>query len=400
MDGAARLFPRQDDADSERLRSLLHSDGVDVNAVQRFLTLVLAPAAAAKVVDPQAQRDAAEGAVRDVASSPPFGIVDVDRLAEKLDMKETVMETLLSYLESHPTPSDDAEQDGVQGEAAGGGGWVQTIPSWFATVEVTFHEDAPEIAAAASQLAAAVVATAQQPVRGGRHVCSTAALAACVGAGVPAVLQAQLQQLAMGGKIRYELCDRGLAFVRRGAPPDATTLAALARQLAARLARAEACQAAKLDTMVAAASAALSVPGAALARLAAMTDPAAAAAAPPSLQDPELRRIISAYFEAATTVPAATAATADAAASASAAMPAKPPGAKAAFLRADIKVLMRSCAGVRLTARAAARILHGVGSPSFPATAWSRNPFWGRHAAVPFDDVKRMAHEELVANVC
>jgi ATP-dependent DNA helicase Q4 len=153
--------------------------------------------------------------------------------------------------------------------------------------------------------------------------------------------------------------------------------------------------------MVAAATAALSVPGAALARLAAMTDPAAAAAAP-SLQDPELRRIISAYFEAATTVPAAAAATiADAAApaSASAAVPAKPPGAKAAFLRADIKVLMRSCAGVRLTARAAARILHGVGSPSFPATAWSRNPFWGRHAAVPFDDVKRIAHDELVANV-
>jgi hypothetical protein len=45
---------------------------------------------------------------------------------------------------------------------------VQTIPSWFSTVEVTFHEDTPEAAAAASQLAAAVVATAQQPVRATR----------------------------------------------------------------------------------------------------------------------------------------------------------------------------------------------------------------------------------------
>lgn len=63
------------------------------------------------------------------------------------------------------------------------------------------------------------------------------------------------------------------------------------------------------------------------------------------------------------------------------------------------QVLMRSCVGVRLTARATARILHGVGSPSFPAAVWARNPFWSRHAAVPFEDVRRVAHEELVANV-
>lgn len=81
-------------------------------------------------------------------------------------------------------------------------------------------------------------------------MCSTAALAAAVGAGVPAVLQAHLQQLAMGGKIRYELCDRGLAFLPCREPPSDATLVALSRRLAARLARAEACQAAKLETMV------------------------------------------------------------------------------------------------------------------------------------------------------
>ena len=90
---------------------------------------------------------------------------------------------------------------------------------------------------------------------------------------------------------------------------------------------------------VAAAAAALAVPGAALARLAAMNDPATAAAAP-SLQDPELRRILSAYFEGVNpVVPASAAAAAAAEGAAEGAAPAsKALGAKAAFLRADIKV--------------------------------------------------------------
>jgi hypothetical protein len=36
------------------------------------------------------------------APAASVGILNVERLAEKLDMKETVMETLLSYLESEP----------------------------------------------------------------------------------------------------------------------------------------------------------------------------------------------------------------------------------------------------------------------------------------------------------
>jgi hypothetical protein len=45
-----------DGSDQERLRSLLHSDGVDVNAVQRFLQVVFAPPAAPPVLDPQVRR--------------------------------------------------------------------------------------------------------------------------------------------------------------------------------------------------------------------------------------------------------------------------------------------------------------------------------------------------------
>ena len=42
-------------------------------------------------------------------------------------------------------------------------------------------------------------------------------------------------------------------------------------------------------------------------------------------------------------------------------------------------------------ARAVARILHGLGSPAFPAKQWSSNAFWGRYTTTDFAAVLRAA---------
>ena len=52
-------------------------------------------------------------------------------------------------------------------------------------------------------------------------------------------------------------------------------------------------------------------------------------------------------------------------------------------------------AGVQLTGRAVARILHRLPSPSFPKHDWEKNKFWGMHRDVDFDVLRRLADEHL-----
>lgn len=40
-----------------------------------------------------------------------------------------------------------------------------------------------------------------------------------------------------------------------------------------------------------------------------------------------------------------------------------------------------------LSARALARVLHGLSSPAFPADRWTKSGVWGRYAAVDFSAV-------------
>lgn len=47
--------------------------------------------------------------------------------------------------------------------------------------------------------------------------------------------------------------------------------------------------------------------------------------------------------------------------------------------------------------RAIARIFHGLSSPGFPVTDWISNKFWGRHKEVDFNDMMKMATEELIS---
>ncbi|KAL5552478.1 hypothetical protein UlMin_039879, partial [Ulmus minor] len=61
---------------------------------------------------------------------------------------------------------------------------------------------------------------------------------------------------------------------------------------------------------------------------------------------------------------------------------------KLPFLRADIKA--------KFTPRAVARILHGIASPAYPSTYWSKTHFWGRYTKIDFHAVMEAAKVELI----
>lgn len=69
------------------------------------------------------------------------------------------------------------------------------------------------------------------------------------------------------------------------------------------------------------------------------------------------------------------------------------------FLRADIKVFLKSNSHAKFTPRAMARIMHGLGSPAFPSATWSKCHFWGRYMHIDFEEIMKAAEEELVSFV-
>lgn len=79
-----------DDADFLRLRSLAHSDSIDATNALSFLEAVFADDR------PQQGGGQREGGGEGLV----YGTLAVAQVAEQCDMKEEVMETLLSYLEA------------------------------------------------------------------------------------------------------------------------------------------------------------------------------------------------------------------------------------------------------------------------------------------------------------
>ncbi|TYI43695.1 hypothetical protein ES332_A01G186700v1 [Gossypium tomentosum] len=71
-------------------------------------------------------------------------------------------------------------------------------------------------------------------------------------------------------------------------------------------------------------------------------------------------------------------------------------GQNSPFLRADIKVFLQSNSNVKFTPRAIARIMHGIGSPAYPSSIWSRTHFWGRYIQIDFKAVMNAAKAELM----
>ncbi|OAY73125.1 ATP-dependent DNA helicase Q-like 5 [Ananas comosus] len=66
------------------------------------------------------------------------------------------------------------------------------------------------------------------------------------------------------------------------------------------------------------------------------------------------------------------------------------------YLRADIKVFLQSNSFSKFTPRAVARIMHGISSPAFPSSTWSKSHFWGRYVEIDFPVVMEAAKVELM----
>ncbi|KAL5552486.1 hypothetical protein UlMin_039887, partial [Ulmus minor] len=66
------------------------------------------------------------------------------------------------------------------------------------------------------------------------------------------------------------------------------------------------------------------------------------------------------------------------------------------FLRADIKVFPQSNSHAKFTPRAVARIMHGIASPAYPSTYWSKTHFWERYTKIDFHTVMEAPKAELI----
>ncbi|KAK9804407.1 hypothetical protein WJX72_011416 [[Myrmecia] bisecta] len=324
-----------DDADFLRLRSLSHSDGVEVHSVCALLEAVFPPRP-----DPPQQGD-----------GPAYGLVPVKEMCRQADMKQEVMETLLSYLEADNEP------------------YVNVLPTVGKSISVAFYKHTPEQLALNHSIVEMLLAACPH-ARRGCYTVATAKFANQAGAPPTEVLR-QLQQLAVQEELRFEVHKlQGLMFEVLRRPED---LEALARQLAQRHHLASKAQADRLDTVY--------------------RVMAAAAKEPCGRQNHEqtLRAFIEDYFER-TDVPSSL--------GNQPSVHGLPVRAQDAFLARDIRALLmfgRSKPGLSLSGRAVARIMHGLASPAFPAEEWSKCGFWARYADMDFEAISRQAGVELVA---
>ncbi|XP_051163305.1 ATP-dependent DNA helicase Q4 [Leptopilina boulardi] len=63
----------------------------------------------------------------------------------------------------------------------------------------------------------------------------------------------------------------------------------------------------------------------------------------------------------------------------------------------DIRILISSYRDTNFSARAVARIFHGIQSPNYPAIAWGRCRFWRSHLNCDFNLICQLAAKEIIA---
>lgn len=63
----------------------------------------------------------------------------------------------------------------------------------------------------------------------------------------------------------------------------------------------------------------------------------------------------------------------------------------------DIRVLISSYRDTNFSARAIARIFHGIQSPNYPAVTWGRCRFWRSHLNCDFNSICQLAVQEILA---
>ncbi|KAL3690660.1 hypothetical protein R1sor_004311 [Riccia sorocarpa] len=319
-----------DDNDYLKLRSLAHSEGVDQNAVANALSHIF-----------RTKQSSSEQLINRLNS------LVIEGSTKEFDMKEEVLETILSYLEV--------------GEA----GCLKSVSKLHTACSLTFHRRSPLSLAETSRLIAAVLQKSQE--RQGRYLFDLVSVASHLQLPLSDI-QVELRRLQAAGEVSCEFGDPAFCFMVCKLPED---LLRLKSTLIKRLEEVETCKVRKVDAMYNAALAAL------------RKDENTAEESTPSCisQQGSLQDKIKRYFEDDDPRPVEQTPTVA--------------GANRNFLRADIKDFLRSNKHASLTGRAVARIFHGIWSPAFPYFDWSGNHAWGKYERVSFGVIKDMATMEL-----
>ncbi|XP_041010352.1 ATP-dependent DNA helicase Q-like 5 isoform X2 [Juglans microcarpa x Juglans regia] len=310
-----------DDDTYFKLRSLMHSEGVDEYAINKFLSEVFA------------SEKNLHGKICSLVK---------ESASRKFDMKEEVMLTILTHLEL--------------GEVQ----YLRLLAQLNVTCTLNFHKTPPVLLAEKDIAVAAILKKSE--TKQGQYVFDIPTTANSIGI-TATDLSNQLQNLKLKGEITYELKDPAYCYTIMEVPGDFCSLSA---HLTKWLAEVEISKVRKLNAMFDAV-------------VFAVNGCEKMHGCYGCQHTPCLQRKIMAYFNGEDN--------SDISNKTSQSSP---------FLRADIKVFLQSNSHTKFTPRAVARIMHGIASPAYTSTMWSKTHFWGRYTQIDFQMVMEAAKAELM----
>ena len=405
-----------DPEDYLRSRSLTHADGCDVTSIRDLMEIVFlgnGDVLKPKTTQKKKKKQVSEEVFRDEDDDiekrktdydaygnwiPKLGRIKPDVIAPVIDVKLEAIETALSCLElwgrdaqSITSPgSRDVKLDEEYSNL------LRVLPDFRSTCEIRFFGRDPKEIAKQSTLVDAILKLCPEPKADGARIfdiCKAAFLSNCSLDEVAF----QLKALRDNREAGYEIRDRALGFEILRDPPKGDKLRKLAFDLTKRLDAVEKGSVGKLDALYAA------------------LDYAADAEAD-DVQGTRLRESLKWYLNASEEEEEEEVEEVEEGPSGGeedvpvrrVAEGAKRPKCvlmEKRMLVADIREILThrrdgkvGGAGM-LRARAVARILHGIGSPKYPAAEWRRGSsahLWERHRDVDFYTVVEMCNAEIL----
>ena len=316
-----------------RQRSLAFSDGVEEINVLKLMKKIFE-----------------EHDVKATALRPGIGVLSKSLTGSEFDMREGVIETVLTFLSESVDRGNDLASSYIRFNEIKGRKCV-----------LSFYRKPIEEVMKHSRIIAALFKVQPLPLnRKGEHIVDICALLKNCDLQLSEA-EKELQTLHSSRQLHCELKDPAYCFEVLAVPES---LREAAHCLARRLEDIERRQVSRLDILHRAL-----VPG----------DEVKFAE-----QEPHIRGVLESYFEARED---------------SAPLPCNISSTDSLLLN-DIRALVgtngrRSGEFQKMTPRAITRILHGVSSPAFPASTWGRTPHWGRYEAVDFRAVMLAARKAI-----
>jgi len=368
------------EADYVRLHSLSHSDGVELDAVGRLLGSLL--------------RNARNG----------YGEVAHQSLGSELDMSLEGVGTVLALLAELPrgtwreAAAAAAAAAAAEGGAAGAKAaeaeaaaaaaaaarpahdeampLLEVLPDIRRTAVLSFHHEPPEAVAERSPLVAMLLKYAKVQAASAAYQCPLVQAASELGLSAHAA-HAELHGLHEAGVLRLDMRDPAF-YVRLRAVPEAAEQRAMVALLHRKMQQIVELQCRKLDAV---AALLWQLSGAAGFGAADGADGPLPASVAATLE----RYMDDSTGEEAWEPPVKRGAD-----------PERLRGDLVDFVRTQLKPKELGGAGrTKLSGRAVARVFHRLASPAFRWADWKDNRYWGKHADVDFEVVRRMADEVL-----